>query len=237
MAGSRRLEAVTFEGGDGRTIAGWLDLPPDAPRAYALLAHCFSCTKDFPAVARVGRRLAERGFGVLRFDFSGHGVLGFARGRADALAAAAWLRTRHGPPRLLVGHSFGGAVLASAAAEIPEAGALATIAATADPAALRSRVCSRLRAEDEQHWELEIGGRRFAVAPELCRELEDPELLDRVARFRGAALVLHDPEDPVVPYAEAERLFSRLGQPRGLVALPGAGHLLAAPEAARHAAD
>ncbi|RME75940.1 MAG: OsmC family peroxiredoxin, partial [Planctomycetota bacterium] len=62
-------------------------------------------------------------------------------------------------------------------------------------------------------------------------------LLDRVARFRGAALVLHDPEDPVVPYAEAERLFSRLRQPRGLVALPGAGHLLAAPEAARHAAD
>ena len=49
MAGfSERLD---FPGHDGSRLAGRLELPPGTPRAYALFAHCFTCSKDIFAAS------------------------------------------------------------------------------------------------------------------------------------------------------------------------------------------
>ena len=52
---------------------GW-NTRPAGPRAYALFAHCFTCTKDIYAARRIAQGLAERGIAVLRFDFTGLGA-------------------------------------------------------------------------------------------------------------------------------------------------------------------
>ena len=55
-------------------LAARLDLPvDDEPIAFALFAHCFTCSKDYKGVARVSRALAAEGVAVLRFDFTGLG--------------------------------------------------------------------------------------------------------------------------------------------------------------------
>ena len=51
-----------------------LELPAGPPRAYALFAHCFSCSKNNLAATRVSKALAEHGIAVLRFDFTGLGA-------------------------------------------------------------------------------------------------------------------------------------------------------------------
>lgn len=43
-----RSERVEFTGSQGTPLAGRLDLPDDIPKAFALFAHCFTCTKDVP---------------------------------------------------------------------------------------------------------------------------------------------------------------------------------------------
>ena len=48
-----RSEKVTFTGAQGDELTARLDLPDGEPVAYALWAHCFSCTKDIFAAARV----------------------------------------------------------------------------------------------------------------------------------------------------------------------------------------
>ena len=48
-----RSEKVTFTGAQGDELTARLDLPDGEPVAYALCAHCFSCTKDIFAAARV----------------------------------------------------------------------------------------------------------------------------------------------------------------------------------------
>ena len=50
-----RSEKVTFTGAQGDELTARLDLPDGEPVAYALWAHCFSCTKDIFAAARVDR--------------------------------------------------------------------------------------------------------------------------------------------------------------------------------------
>ncbi len=116
-----RSTKVTFTGSQGEPLAALLDLPVGPASAYAVFVHCFTCSKDIFAAARIAGALAARGIGVLRFDFTGlghsegeFGHTGVTSNGADLSAAADWLRATHAAPGLLVGHSLGGAaVLAS----------------------------------------------------------------------------------------------------------------------------
>ena len=78
---------------------------------------------------------------VLRFDFTGLGSSEgdfanstFSSNVADLVRAADHLRQTRKAPAILIGHSLGGAAILAAAGQIPEAKAVATIAAPSDPA-------------------------------------------------------------------------------------------------------
>ena len=64
---------VTFPGSLGDELAARLDLPAGPVRAYALFAHCFTCSKDIIAARHIAAKLAALGIAVLRFDFTGLG--------------------------------------------------------------------------------------------------------------------------------------------------------------------
>ncbi|EMD7235268.1 alpha/beta hydrolase, partial [Escherichia coli] len=46
----------TFKNAAGEELAGLLELPEN-PKAFALLAHCFTCGKDLKGAARIARKL------------------------------------------------------------------------------------------------------------------------------------------------------------------------------------
>lgn len=68
-----KSEQAAFPGADGATLAARLDSPDGAIRAYALFAHCFTCSKDIFAANRIAQTLVEHRIAVLRFDFTGLG--------------------------------------------------------------------------------------------------------------------------------------------------------------------
>ncbi|MEL6908252.1 MAG: alpha/beta fold hydrolase, partial [Planctomycetota bacterium] len=131
-----RSERVQFQNRDGLTLAARLEEPDgaDAPRGTAVFAHCFTCSKDIPAAARIARGLSDRGFSVLRFDFTGLGSsdgdfanTNFSSNVQDLEDAAAFMAERGHPPSLLVGHSLGGAAVLAAAPRIDGVEAVVTI--------------------------------------------------------------------------------------------------------------
>ena len=131
MAPSSR--PVTFPGAFGTSLAARLDAPAGPPLAYAIFAHCFTCSKESKAASAISAALTERGFAVLRFDFTGLGGsegdfanTNFSSNVDDLVAAADFLRREHRAPTLLVGHSLGGTAVLAAASRIPEAAAVAT---------------------------------------------------------------------------------------------------------------
>ena len=86
---------VKFQNQDGEELSGILDMPLSAPRAFALFAHCFTCSKESRAARYVSTALAEQGIATLRFDFTGlgqsegePGAHPFARDVDDIVAAA-----------------------------------------------------------------------------------------------------------------------------------------------------
>ena len=117
-----------FKNQNGETLSGTLEEPTaGSSRGVALFAHCFSCSKNVLAASRVSRGLRERGFTVLRFDFTGLGEsegefadTNFSTNVDDLRAAISAMRQENMAPNILIGHSLGGAAVLDLADEIEE---------------------------------------------------------------------------------------------------------------------
>lgn len=238
-------DKVTFTNDRGETLAGLLERPEGKPKAYALFAHCFTCSKNVGAASRISRALAAQGFAVLRFDFTGLGNsegdfanTNFSSNVSDLVYAARHMQAHYGPVELLIGHSLGGAAVLAAAGELPESKALATIGAPSDPGHVRRLLRDHIddiRAKGEAT--VELAGRRFTVKRQFLDDLGGQMLTTRVARLRKALLVMHSPVDEIVDVDEASKIFLAAKHPKSFVSLDHADHLLNDPRDARFVAD
>lgn len=223
-----------FTGADGQRLSGRLDLPEGPATGFALFAHCFTCTKNSLAAARLGRALTALGYGVLRFDFTGLGESGgdfagsgFSGSIADLLAAADAMRQAGHAPGLLIGHSLGGAAVLAAAAQIPEVEGVATIGAPAEVehvARLFAGDIETLREKGEA--EVRIGGRPFPMRLSFLDDLATHDLAGRVRALRKPLLILHSPQDEIVGIDNAAAIYQAAFHPKSFVSLDGADHLL-----------
>ena len=219
-------EKVEFPGASGALLSARLDSPLAPPIAYALFAHCFTCSKDTRAAAYVAAALAERGIACLRFDFTGLGGSGgdfantnFSSNRADLVAAVDFLRRRYRAPELLVGHSLGGAAVLAAAHEIPEAVGVATIAAPSDPAHVLALIPKRDEIERTGEAEVVLGGRTFRIRRQLLDDLAGQQPDERLRDLGKALLVMHSPRDETVMIDNATRIFQAARHPKSFVSL------------------
>ncbi len=230
---------VDFEGSEGNRLAARLDMPVGgAPLAYALFAHCFTCSKNLNAVVHIARALNRARIAVLRFDFTGLGEsegdfadTNFSSNVADLVAAARYLEDEYEAPSILIGHSLGGAAVLRAAAGISSARAVATIAAPADPGHVAHLIASS-REEIEAHGEadVEIAGRRFRIRKQFLDDLEAAGMQDAIARLGRALLIFHSPVDSIVGIENAEQIYRAARHPKSFISLDRADHLLADAE-------
>jgi ADP-ribosylglycohydrolase/pimeloyl-ACP methyl ester carboxylesterase len=242
-AGSSKF---TFENADGLTLAGALEAPPEGEdvHAYAVFAHCFTCGKDVAAASRIARALAAHGIATLRFDFTGLGSsdgdfanTDFSSNVADLVAAADALREQYAAPTLLVGHSLGGAAVLAAAHRIEEVAGVVTIGAPSDPAHVERLLSgSREEIEREGKAEVTLAGRSFTIGRQFLEDLREQEHRDAIRGLGRALLIMHSPEDEIVPIDEAGRIFTAARHPKSFVSLDPADHLLSKREDAKYAA-
>jgi uncharacterized OsmC-like protein/alpha/beta superfamily hydrolase len=233
-----------FTGSHGARLAGRLDLPDAQPRAYALFAHCFTCSKDAVAAARISRGLTKAGMAVLRFDFTGLGGSGgdfgntnFSSNIEDLVSAANHLRDHFAPASLLVGHSLGGAAVLAATHRTPEVRAVVSINAPADPAHLVHLLGdNRADIENRGGAEVTLAGRPFRIRRQFLDDIAAQPQAERIATLGAALLVVHSPTDEVVGVDNARRIFDSARHPKSFLALDGADHLLSNPADADFAA-
>jgi len=238
-------EKIMFRGTSGATLAARLDRPVGSARATALFAHCFTCSMESHAATRISRALAELGIATLRFDFTGlggsegdFGNSGFSSNIEDLVAAASFLRERGEAPRILIGHSLGGAAVLAVADRIPEAKAVATIAAPAEPDHVRHLfVGAEPEIEATGSAEVAIGGRRFRIGKGFLDDIGGHRLDDAIGKLKRALLIFHAPTDDIVGIDNATRIFVAAKHPKSFVSLAGADHLLTRAEDAAYVAS
>lgn len=229
-----RSERISFTNAEGIELAGTLDLPPGKPRAFALFAHCFSCSSQSHAAKRIAQTLTLHGIATLRFDFTGLGASGgefadshFAANVDDLKQAARYLSEEWQAPTMLVGHSLGGTAVIAAAGDLPSVKAIVTIGAPFDPAHVLQHFGSSID-EIEQAGEayVTIAGRTFTVRKNFLDAARGQDQGRRLAELKCALLVMHSPIDEIVGIDNAREIFEAARHPKSFLSLDGAEHLL-----------
>ena len=230
---------------EGHELAARLDLPAGEPHAYALFAHCFTCSKESKAATFISQSLAAHGIAVLRFDFTGLGTSGgnfadsnFSSNVSELVVAANYLREHHGAPQLLIGHSLGGAAVLAAAHAIGEARAVVTIGAPYHPQHIE-RLLAGGREEILAAGEakVNIGGRPFTIRRQFLLDLEKHDPAKSIGSLGKTLLILHSPRDSIVSIDNAADIFVAAKHPKSFVSLDSADHLLSRADDAAYAAD
>lgn len=236
---------VSFKGSEGNILSANLGLPASSPRAYAIFAHCFTCSKETIAAVRVSQKLTQLGIAVLRFDFTGLGNsqgdfsnTNFSSNIEDLICAANFLRENYQAPQLLIGHSLGGAAVLAAGNDIAEVTAIATVGAPADPASVEQLLTSKIdQIMEAGEAEVIIGERKFKIKKQFLDDIRNQNLLKKISNLKKELLLFHSPEDKIVNFKNAQLIFAAAPASKSFISLSHADHLLTQKRDAIYVAD
>ncbi len=231
---ANRESALKIVNSAGLELDAVLVEPESEAQAYALYAHCFTCTKEIAAAVRISEALASSGVAVMRFDFAGLGASEgdflhqtFSQNVSDVIHAASTMEKEYSAPRLLVGHSLGGAAVLAAAGDIQSVRAVATIAAPSEPGHVQKLFESeaeKIRSKGQAN--VRVAGREITITKEFVDDAASYDLSRKLAGLDAALLILHSPEDQAVGIDQAAKIYRTAPHPKSFVALAGANHLL-----------
>ena len=207
-------EIVWFNSADGTRLNGWFFESQLRP-ATATVIFFHGNGGNIANVGWMGQRFAKHGFNVLLFDYRGYGASdGVAAGEAnfyaDGDAAVAFVTKEKGiraDQIILYGQSLGTAVVSDVAsrgnfgAVVLESGfsSASSVAVTALPWLPR--------------WLHFLGRNRFESARKLTG-------------VKSPILIAHGDPDGTIPTNEAHLLFASANEPKKLLIVPGAGHVV-----------
>lgn len=229
------FEKLRFENPDGDALAARLDFPEgESPCAFALFAHCFTCSKDLRAVGAITRALNRQGIAVLRFDFTGLGEsegdfadTNFSSNVDDLVVAADFLADQYEAPRILVGHSLGGAAVLQAAHRIESVQAVSTIAAPYDPEHVTRHIEDAVEdIKEKGEARITLAGRTFTIRKQFLDDLAATRMKETIQTLDRALLIFHSPVDRTVGVDNTGRIFQAAKHPKSFVSLDDADHLL-----------
>jgi pimeloyl-ACP methyl ester carboxylesterase len=208
-------QRLASEAGD-LTVWTWGEGPT------ALLVHGWgSRASRFRTIATA---LVRAGWRVVAFDAPGHGL---SSGRRSSLPETArairflaeWERERRGRvPRVAIAHSFGCAATILAQRDGLRIARNVFIAPSIDFNAYMDRVADALRLNRA------VVEAMIARAERRLGFCWDEIRIESIARdIDSASLILHDPQDPEVPFADA-KLLASAWRSAELVSVKGLGH-------------
>lgn len=201
-------ETVSFRSADGTTLAGWF-MRAGTEQPLGTVVHMHGNAQNMSAHWPYTEWLLGRGFNVFTFDYRGYGN---SQGRPDpkglfedAIAALDYSRGRADTDRLCVfGQSLGGMLAIAAASASPQ-----NVGAVLAEAPVHSYTAWA----DDQMPEKEL-----VLDDSYCASTH-------VAALAPIPLMLmHSPDDRVVPYDHSKQLLSSAGEPSQLITIPHGAH-------------
>ncbi len=219
----------------GIMLSSKLELPEqNEVIAYAIFAHCFTCSKNLNAVVNIAEALNSMGIAVLRFDFTGLGQSGgefsetdFSSNIQDLVDVAEYLSEEYEAPKLMIGHSLGGAAAIYAGKKIESIEAIATVGAPSAPHHVQHLFQHSIDEIKEKGKALvQLGGRGFTISKQFVEDITNTNMEEVMNTLRKPIIILHSPQDTTVEIKNAAEIYGYAHHPKSFISLNGADHLL-----------
>ena len=230
-----KREKVTFENSKGIILSGSVELPEnESPKAFAIFSHCFTCNKNLINVKYISEALSEKRIAVLRFDFSGLGdsqgnfaETDFSSNIDDLLRAADFLTHNYEAPKLLVGHSLGGAASIVAAGQLESVKAISLLGTPSTLDHIKRLFVNKMD-EIAQNGSamIDVAGREVEIGKGFVDDLANYNIKKSLNQLNKPLLILHSPQDEMVNISHATEIFMAARHPKSFIALDGIDHLV-----------
>lgn len=223
----------------GVQLSATIEFPTNQkPSHIAIFSHCFTCSSSLNAVRNINRALTQKGFAVVRFDFTGLGKSGgdfknshFEANVEDLLDVHAFISEKYFAPELIIGHSLGGSAAIVAASKIDAIKAVCTIGSPSDVEHTTKHFKDQVKELNETgQTKVSIGGRKFLVNQEFVDGFKRHNLPKIIQSLRKPILILHSPIDEIVSVKNAQEIYQNALHPKSYVSLDDADHLLTKKE-------
>lgn len=206
------FERVTFKTADGSNIKGWWVENKESTLPYSLL-YCHGNGADLARLSEVSSIFYKFGFDTLLFDYRGYGESDPAKEGIsqktvleDARAAYAWIKAKTPNQKIISwGHSLGASVSAHLSAEFDFEKLILEGAFSSIPS---------------------MAHHRYPLIPAIEMFIHSPfSTITAVQnRKRQPLLMLHAPNDSIVPYEEGQKVFSAAPEPKEWIILADIDH-------------
>ncbi|MFW2374546.1 MAG: alpha/beta hydrolase family protein [Gammaproteobacteria bacterium] len=215
-------------------LSARLDIPVDNKvLGYAIISHCFTCSKETLTTARVSRGLARLGFAVVRFDFTGLGESNgefadsnFTSMVQDIESVAQFMEHHYQPPDMLIGHSMGGTASLVAAAEIPSCKTIVTIASPSTPQHVLHHFGTALPELDAGRTsKIKVAGNDYPIKPQFIQDVRGYPIENMHNHLSIPILVIRAGQDELVKSEDADEISEYTRDVSKIIDFPDADHL------------
>jgi pimeloyl-ACP methyl ester carboxylesterase len=229
-----RKEKISFEGWQGTKISAELDSPDGEINYYAIYIPCFTCTINYRSVKYITKAMNENGVAVLKFDFPGLGnsvgdfsESNFSTNLENIRLAYKYLQENYETPRLLIGHSLGGAAVMRLCMELGEVKAVCAIAAPDAPSHLAGKLISIEQKIDEgESGDVMIDNKIYTLKKHFFDDLRINDGLHKLNQINKPVLVMYSPDDTVISKEHTIKNFTDVRGHKSFVTLNNVGHLM-----------
>jgi len=189
--------------------------------------------------------LAQRGYAVLRFDFTGLGAsegvfsqTNFSTNVTDVMSAIEHLRQNYEAPALLMGHSLGGTAILEAAMQTPEVKAVVTVASPSQPDHVLHHFGGALtRLEQGHSGSIDVAGQHYDIEPQFIEDLRKYNMEQRLTKLKIPALIFNITNDALVNESNAEELNAWIQGKTKIITIENSNHLLSNKQDTEFVAD
>ncbi len=232
-----------FKNSRGFKLDARLDIPADIKtdkiKDFIVFCHCFTCSKETITTFRLSRLLAENGYGVLRFDFTGLGnsegefsASTFSTTRDDLKSAITFLKNNYQPPGFLMGHSLGGTTVLSVAQDYDFVKGVVTVASPSEPEHVLHHFGHALTLlEQNIPASFEVAGQYFDIEPGFVEDVRSVDMPSRLSGLDKPVLVINIENDALVGERDSRQIRDWVGSEVTLINVNGSDHLLSGREA------
>ncbi len=238
-----------FKNSRGFTLDARLDVPDDIDieevSTFITFCHCFTCTKETITTFRISRLLAEQGYGVLRFDFTGLGdsegdfaSTNFSTTQDDLHSAINFLTSNYKAPSFLMGHSLGGTTALSIAQNYDHVKGVVTVASPSDPKHVLHHFGEALTLlENDIAARFKVASQYFEIQPEFLDDVRNTNMQSILSQLKKSVLIFNVENDAIVDEKNAREIQQWVSGETQLTTLKNTDHLLADRQSSANAAD
>jgi putative redox protein len=238
-----------FKNSRGFTLDARLDGPADIDikkvTTFIIFCHCFTCTKETITTFRLSRLLAEQGYAVLRFDFTGLGDSGgdfssttFTTTQDDLKCAISFLKEYYQAPLFLMGHSLGGTTALAVAQGYDFIKGVVTVASPSKPEHVLHHFGHALTLlEQNIAASFEVAGEHYDIEPEFVENVRNTDMQSRLSKLEKPVLIFNIENDAVVGEDNAKEIQQWVKGETQLITLRNTDHLLSDRQSSADAAQ